>query len=441
MAKRILIVDDSPTQLDALRDILEHAGFEVVAARRGEDALRVAAQSRIDLVVSDVMMPGISGYQLCRRLKEEGSAPPPVVLLTSLSDPRDVVRGLECGADSYVTKPYEPQQLLERVRRVLENRELRAEGAAADAVSARFLGESFTIQSDAPRILELLLSSFEDLVRANRELEESKAALREAHGRELEREQAGRREAEENARRMEALKRSAEAAAQARDEVLAAVSHDLRNPLGTIHTSAALLLDVELSGEARRRQLQIIRRTAERMNRLIQDLLDVARIESGFFAIEPRPVPVTALMHEAVEQFRHLADEKTIRFEHEVAEADLHVHADRGRVLQVVSNLVGNALKFTPEGGHVRLGAVRTDRGVRFTVTDTGPGIEPQHLPRIFDRFWQGGGASAGAGLGLAIAKGIVQSHGGEIWAENTEQGAAFHFTLPAAAPEAELES
>jgi two-component system, sensor histidine kinase and response regulator len=440
--KRILIVDDSPTQLEALRSLLEAAGFDVVRARRGEEAIEIARAEHVDLVLSDVMMPGISGYEMCGRLKAGLPDAPPVVLLTSLSDPRDIVRGLECGADSYVTKPYETDLLLERVRRVLENRELLLRTGQRDTVPVRFLGELYTIRADAPRILELLLSSFEDLIRSNQALAESERAIAEAAAREVQREQAARARAEEDARHMEALKQDAERAMRARDELLAAVSHDLRNPLGTIYTSAALLLDVELSKAAMRRQTEIIRRTAESMNRLIQDLLDVSRMESGYFAVEPQPENALSLLAEAREQFTGMAEELGIALE-VTGGAGAAVLADRGRALQVISNLVGNALKFTPRGGRVDLAMAREESGVRFTVRDTGPGIPAEDLPRIFDRFWQGGGAASGAGLGLAIARSIVDAHGGRIWAESAGSGGgtAFHLTLPAPPPDPLIES
>lgn len=281
------------------------------------------------------------------------------------------------------------------------------------------------------------MSSFEELIRTNRELQDSKRQLAQAHTRELRREQEAREQAEADTRRMEGLKQKAEAATLARDEVLATVSHDLRNPLGTIYTAATLLRDVPLQEDARRRQVEIICRTAERMEALIKDLLDVSRMEAGRFSIDPTPERTTSLMREAREMLANVAESNNV----ELAEADLHeaaVMADRDRVLQVFSNLIGNALKFTPAGGTVTLAAESCDDGVCFHVRDTGPGIAPDDLPRIFDRFWHGG-AGGGSGLGLAIAKGIVEAHGGRIWAESDGSGSRFSFTLPLAGSTPEL--
>ena len=435
-ASTILIVDDSPTQLEALRSLLADAGYPVTTSRSGEEALAHVRAAKPDLVLTDVVMPGMSGYELCARIKHECAAAdaPAVVLLTSLQDARDIVRGLESRADSYITKPYRPEHLLARIATVLENRQLRRAGVSAEGVRIHFLGEEFTIASAPEQILELLLASFEELTRTNRELQENRRALADAHRRELEREQAARAQAEETARRMEQLVRQAEAATRVRDDVLATVSHDLKNPVGTIYTSAALMLEMPLDEAQRTRQITIIRRTAERMNRLIQDLLDVSRMDAGRFAVDMVPERAGSLVAEALEMLGPIAATREVELADDLRDADTWVLADRGRILQVLSNLVGNAVKFTPNGSTVTISASRDGDVVRFSVADRGPGIPQEHISRIFDRFWQAKERGEGAGLGLAIAKGIVEAHGGRIWAESEPgHGANFFFTLPVA--------
>jgi signal transduction histidine kinase/DNA-binding response OmpR family regulator len=621
----VLVVDDSPTQLEALRALLAASGFGVTTATSGEEALRRLDEGDIGLVLSDVVMPGMSGYALCSEIKRRLGSPeqPPVVLLTSLSDPTDIVRGLECGADNYITKPYDPEHLIARIRHVLDNRALRRQQAPGESVKIRFLGETFTVGADREQILDLLLSSFEELIRTNDALQESKRALAEAHARELQREQEARTQAEESARRMELLasasavlsssldehmalhavtaltaptladicivdtvpedggtrntavgtpddaareliesildvsdgltpwaklaadreivrvdplpdvffeecpgtseqrdrlralglraalvahltargrrvgtlallrtesaapfdsadersareiagrvalavdnlrlfrqaerdraaaedaaarvtalydserqaRAEAEAATRIRDEVLAIVSHDLRNPLGIIFTGTSLLLDMPLDEEQRNRQLQILKRAAQRMERLISDLLEVSRLESGRLTISITPNRVADLLTEAAESFRPLAEEKGISLVVEAPDIE-RVEADRERIVQVFSNLVGNAVKFTPEQGSVRIGARADGEDAIFYVADSGPGIDAADLPRIFDRFWQAKtSAQAGAGLGLAIAKGIVEAHRGRIWVESRAgHGATFFFAIP----------
>jgi signal transduction histidine kinase len=226
----------------------------------------------------------------------------------------------------------------------------------------------------------------------------------------------------------------AEQAIRTRDEVLAMVAHDLRNPLNLVLAGASLLLELGTGLEPKEReQLQVIHRAAGRMNRLIQDLLEVSSAEAGEIAIEPRPQPPALLVREACDLFQHAAAEKTIELTCD-AGADLpEVQADHDRIIQVFSNLIGNALKFTPAGGRVVIRAEPDQAAVRFSVADTGPGIPEADLPHIFDRFWQAERSrKGGAGLGLAIARGIITAHGGEIWAESTVgRGSTFSFTLP----------
>jgi signal transduction histidine kinase len=406
--ERILAVDDSATQLEATRSLLVDHGYAVTTARSGDEALEIARRERFDLIVSDVVMPGISGYELCASVKQEIDDPPALVLLTTLADPRDIVRGVECGADNYITKPYSGEHLLGRIEQVLANRELRRDAQPGEPARISFLGETYTITSDPPQILALLLSSFEELIRTNEELQKSK--------------------------------QRAEAATRARDEVLATVSHDLKNPVGTIFTSASLLLDMPLPPEAQQRQVEIIRRTAERMDRLIMDLLDVARMEAGGFSVDPHPEDLASIVSEARELFVTMAEAKNIELAVTGPDGRVSVSADRGRVLQVLSNLIGNAIKFTPEGGAVTVTAHAEEGQARFAISDTGVGIAQQDVPRIFDRFWHSG-KGGGSGLGLAIAQGIVEAHNGRIWVESGPDGTRFQFTLPLeSAPELSAE-
>lgn len=227
-------------------------------------------------------------------------------------------------------------------------------------------------------------------------------------------------------------------AIQARDEVVAVVSHDLKNPVGTIHAAADLLRSGILPPEAREEHLAIVIRAAERMDRLIQDLLDVARIEAGGLSVDPRPVAVDAILEEARAMAEPVASEKDLRLRSRV-EGDLPpVLADRDRLLQVFSNLVGNALKFTPSGGCVTLRARAEDGAVAFSVADTGRGFDAEARDHLFDRFWQvNRQARDGAGLGLAIVKGILDAHGSAIQVESEPgEGATFSFSLPVAEEE-----
>ncbi len=227
----------------------------------------------------------------------------------------------------------------------------------------------------------------------------------------------------------------ARAATQARDDMLGVVAHDLRNPLNTITMGSSLALEIITAypGEPGRRQLEIIQRSADHMNRLIQDLLDASRVQAGQLALEVAPVRPQTIVEEAFEMLQPLANHAGIQLQADVPADIGHVLVDRQRVLQVLSNLIGNALKFTSRGGRILLSVQREGNTVRFTVSDNGTGIPQDQLPHIFGRFWQARATDRrGLGLGLSIAKGIIEAHGGEIWAESTEGvGSTFAFKLP----------
>jgi PAS domain S-box-containing protein len=248
-------------------------------------------------------------------------------------------------------------------------------------------------------------------------------------------EELGRRAAlaVENARLFD----EAQLATKARDDMLAVVAHDLRNPLNTIFMSSQLLLEIVSKTEhpTEHRQIAIVQRAADRMNRLIQDLLEVKRIESGNLGLEKRSVAAAAVVSDAIEILRPIANASSLRLESDVSPDLPPIRVDPPRIQQVLSNLVGNAIKFTPAGGEIVLRATPAEREACFVVADNGPGIPPDALPHIFGRFWQGKSSDRrGIGLGLAIAKGIVEAHGGRIWVESqVGAGSSFFFTVPLA--------
>lgn len=223
-------------------------------------------------------------------------------------------------------------------------------------------------------------------------------------------------------------------AVRAREEVLAIVSHDLRNPLSAVILGASMLQMSPTLSDDDREQLETVEASAKRMNRLIADLLDVTRMEGGKrLPIEPSSVHAAELVRAADELFRAQATVASVTLEYHVEDKLPPVYADHHRVMQVLSNLVGNSLKFTPPGGRITVSADRHDGMVRFRIADTGPGIPRADLSDIFSPYWQAKRTERlGAGLGLPIAKGIVEAHGGRIWAESEQGGGTqFYFTLP----------
>jgi signal transduction histidine kinase len=236
----------------------------------------------------------------------------------------------------------------------------------------------------------------------------------------LERERDGRLEAETMAR--------------ARQEVLGVVAHDLRNPLGVVSSTVQMLAELDLPAPERKKLIGAGKRAVTQMNRLIGDLLDVMRIDSGRLMLEIEDLPITTVISHAEENVQHLADERNIALTFEQSDLDLNANIDRSRLIQVLGNLLGNAIKFTPPGGNVSLRAWRNGDDAVFEVADDGPGIPPADQAHLFDKYWQArANDRRGVGLGLAISKGIVEAHGGHLWVESEPgMGSRFYFIIPA---------
>ena len=230
----------------------------------------------------------------------------------------------------------------------------------------------------------------------------------------------------------------AEAAITTREQVLKIVMHDLRNPLNTIGMSASLLLDTELPRESHPGHVERIKRACTTMNKLIQDLLDVAKLEKGSVGLTPREVDMSTVLRNAHSQLTMLTQAKSITLDLQVASGLPRITADPDRLEQAISNLIGNAIKFTEPGGRITLAAKAIPAGVQVSVSDTGAGMPPEQLKRLFGGFWQADAADRrGIGLGLTIVKGIVDAHGGRVWVESTVgKGTTFHFSLGTALPQ-----
>ena len=226
----------------------------------------------------------------------------------------------------------------------------------------------------------------------------------------------------------------AELLSHAREEVLGVVAHDLRNPLNLIITSTDLLIAENLDRSRRKELLGVTMRAGRQMNQLIGDLLDTVRLQAGKLSLDVEDVAVVMIFTQAEETFRPLAEKRGVQLDAIPPEDGVAVRADPLRVSQIVGNIVGNAIKFTPERGNVTLRSVADGNHVAFHITDTGPGIGADEAEHLFDNFWQARNDHRGIGLGLPIAKGLVEAHGGRIWCESAPgHGSTFSFTLPRA--------
>jgi signal transduction histidine kinase len=244
----------------------------------------------------------------------------------------------------------------------------------------------------------------------------------------------------------EQARAEAERAVRAREDILAIVSHDLRNPLAAINMKARLISRIiegggDPTGERVGHQVEGIIHASQQMNRMVQDLLDLARVESGqLFNIEREQRNPTELAVQAVQLLEPLATARRLALDTDLNLAEVSLLCDGDRIVQVFSNLIGNAIKFTREGGTITVRGRRLAQEVIFSVTDTGEGIPEDELPHIFHPYWQAQADRKGIGLGLSVAKLIVEAHAGRIWAASrVGQGSTFSFALPA--PEGDAKS
>jgi signal transduction histidine kinase len=423
-APRILVVEDSPTQARLLRLILEAEGFTVDVCEDGQAGFTRLTEASFDLVVSDVLMQGLTGFELCRMIKADPArCDIPVVLVTTLREPQEIVQALEVGADSFIRKPYEPDALVGRLRSLLAARASRTKDVAPTprrrreddpgflGVEAAFNGKTIHVHANREQILRLLLGTFEDVVRANTLLREREEELSVA-------------------------KKELEEAARMKDIFFATLSHELRTPLTAIVGWVHILKEGQTDPVIIQRAVETIERNLNVQNTLIADLLDVSRIVSGKLDLEMAALDLPALVAASVDSARPTASANGIELEVDIAPMAAPISGDPARLQQVVTNLLTNSLKFTARGGRVVVRLAPEKANAVLTVADSGSGIRAEALPYVFERFRQASVAdtkAGGLGLGLAIVKHIVEMHQGTVTAASpgAGQGATFTVTLP----------
>ncbi len=348
----VLVVDDFPDSLALYDALLSEDGHRVRTALTGAKALTMIDEREPDVVLLDVSMPGMDGYEVLRRLRSRRGGGPAVLMLTAARrDPHAIEHGLREGADAYMTKPIESRELLARVRGALEAHRLK-------------------------RMLE----------------------------------------------------------GQRRDHI-AMLVHDLRHPLASLGLIAEVLQAEDLTAEERRSSVVTIRTLCADMARLVDGVLAASRLEAGVFTVDPRPTTARAILDPTIAALSPVATRRRITLVFE-GDLDAHIAADAIKLRQAIDNLVANALKFTPKGGRVRVGVEAKAGQIAFEVGDSGPGIPVAERETIFDRYRQGktGRTAGGAGLGLAIAKGIAEAHRGQLTVSDSPLGgASFRLSVPAA--------
>jgi signal transduction histidine kinase len=364
---RILIVDDIPANLRLLTGMLKLEGFEVATADSGRQALDMVAKAPPDVILLDVMMPQMDGFEVCGHLKSNPETSYlPVVMVTALHESSDRVRALEAGADDFLTKPVDEVEVVARVR---------------------------------------------SLVRAKRDREQLEIAYRDLH-------------------RAESM----------RDSMTAMLVHDLRTPL----TAMLVPLDVLQSNQTgtlndlQREMLTICARSGRQLLSLVNDLLDVSKMESGTMQLQLEPVKVVTIVEAAIAQVSLQATNRQQNLDSNLPPNLPELLADDDLLVRVLVNLIGNAIKFTPSGGSICVSANPTDDGtaVSFAVQDTGEGVAAEDRERIFEKFAQAQGRPVNrrqsTGLGLTFCRLAVEAHGGRIWVDSASgEGSTFQFTVP----------
>ncbi|MGI9145104.1 MAG: ATP-binding response regulator [Chloroflexota bacterium] len=493
---KILIVEDEATDRLMLRSAVQHLGHECLVASSGAQGWELFGTQRPDVVISDWRMPGVDGVELCRRIRaDEWSSYTPFIFVTGLTDREHALTGMEIGADDCLTKPLNVSELRVRLLaagrlkraegRVIEHtaalesaiRQLEAEAAERKRVEAA-LRESdqrlHSVVGNAPVILFAVdaggtFTFFEGSRLKVLGLDPAQIVGRAAGTWNPE----GGNIAEEVPRALrgetfrtvvnalgtvfdtfyspmldvdgrvigaigvavDASER--QAADRMKDEFLSVVSHELRTPLTAIRGSLGVLTGGLVSADSEQggRMLEIALTNTTRLIHLINDLLDVERMKSGIFSLNREDCDVSDLMRTAADGVRGMAEEVGILLD--VRPYPMHVSADPHRLVQVLTNVLGNAIKFSPHGATVSLSAHEAHNELILAVTDAGRGIPADKLDVIFQRFEQvevnDSRQKGGTGLGLAISRSIVETHGGRIWAESTlGQGSTFRISLPA---------
>ena len=406
--EEILIIEDSPTQAEQLRDILERHHYRVSVAANGREALATLAVRRPSLIISDIIMPEMDGYELCRRIKaDERCRDIPVMLLTSLSNPRDVIRGLECGADNFITKPYNEEYLISRIRCMEADRLRRGDAEPEEGLKLHFGGEEYVITADRRQIVNLLLSTYETAVHQNRELSMARDELR-------------------------GLIEQLAGANKELEAFSYTVSHDLRSPLTCINGYCQLLAEfcADRLDEQGRDFIREIRGASERMGQLITTLLNFSQLTRK--EIRRETVNLGYLAKAVALDLKMREPGRTVIFK--IAEGGV-VSGDPKLLRAVLDNLIGNAWKYSGKCSEavIEFGMQERRGETVYFVRDNGAGFDMGFADKLFAAFERLHDADEfeGIGIGLATVKRIVERHGGKIWAEgDVGKGATFYFTL-----------
>ncbi|MEI6174152.1 MAG: ATP-binding protein [Bacteroidota bacterium] len=405
----IMVVEDSLVESTMVKALLKQHGYKVKVFHHGAEAFDAANEELPMLIISDVLMPVMDGFEFCEKLKSTPSLMDvPVILLTSLHDPLDIIRGLQVGADNFITKPFESKYLLSRVNYLLANRELRSAGNTDMMLEIMFKGNRYAINSERKQILDLLLSVYETSIEQNQALTEAQKQLQQTN------------------EHLAIANRDLESFSYT-------ISHDLRTPLNYISVSTQLLKqkhEKEFNDEDNS-YLDTILNTVRSMVDMISDLLQFSR--SGNIKVDLQKVDLTDLSKKVIDWTRQDNPEREIRF---MVEEGIYVSGDPSLLMVVMKNLLGNAWKYTSYTANpeIYIGTQPNETHTTVFVKDNGAGFNPNQAHNLFTPFVRlhSQDEFPGTGVGLSTVKRIVEKHGGKIWATGeVGKGATFFFTVP----------
>jgi signal transduction histidine kinase len=420
----ILLVDDQPARLLSYETILRDLGQNLVQARSGVEALEKLMKDEFAVVLLDVSMPGMDGFETASLIHEHPRfEKTPIIFVTGVHvSELDCLKGYKLGAVDYVYIPVVPEVLRSKVAVLVElyckRRELQVVNRRLEQANARLERANVDLQQEKTRELERLN---ETLKRANAELEAANRALQ--------------GEIVERKRAEAALK----AADRHKDEFLAVLAHELRNPLAPIRNAVEIMRRSSLSDQRLMWSRDVIERQVKHLSRLVDDLLDVSRITRGNINLTRERVSVSAIINRAIETIHPLIAEHRHELTVEIPDERLEVDGDVTRLTQAVGNLLSNAAKYTDPGGRIAVKVRRSGAQVEISVRDSGIGIPPQMLPRLFTLFTQVDGtahrAQGGLGIGLALVRQLIAMHGGSVAAhsDGVNRGSEFIIRLPLA--------
>jgi signal transduction histidine kinase/PleD family two-component response regulator len=457
----ILIVEDSATQAAQIKYLLESHHYKTEIACDGQQALVWLSKHKPSLVISDIVMPEMNGFELCEKIKsDERTENIPVILLTSLFDPDEVIEGLSCGADSFITKPYNKEYLVSNIKKILAEKVTPGSGRDALGIEINYGGKKRLIRTGQQKVIKLLLSIYQGAIYQNNELIQTRDELKILNERLEDLVEERTKELKKDEEKIRAFNAELEqrirertvqldAANKAKSEFLANMSHEIRTPMNAV-LGYAELLGFMVEDKTQRNYIESIKSSGRSLLTLINDILDLSKIEAGKLELKFEYVNSQAFFSEFEQIFSLRLSEKGLKFILDISSGTPEgIYIDDARLRQIILNLIGNAVKFT-EKGSIRLkvytenpqmikyskGKIEEFIDLIIEVTDTGVGISQEMRTEIFNPFVQGQGHSikkyGGTGLGLAITQRLVQLMNGTIELDSLlNKGSSFKIKIP----------